>query len=40
MLRHDRIWRGGGNWSGKHEEWLLAQRFEDPALAATFSQYR
>jgi transposase len=30
MLRHDRIWRGGSNWSLKHEQWLLAQRFEDP----------
>jgi len=40
LLRHDRIWRGGSNWSLKHEQWLLAQRFDDPALAATFSQYR
>ena len=40
LLRHGRIWRGGSNWSLKHEQWLLAQRFDDPALAATFSQYR
>ena len=40
MLRHDRIWRGGSNWTLKHEQWLLSQRFDDPALAATFSQYR
>src|SRR5207244_4297092 len=39
-LRHGRVWRGGSNWSLKHEQWLLRLRFEDAALASTFAHYR
>lgn len=40
LLRHGRIWRGGDNWTLKHQAWIAAQRFEDPALTATFAHYR
>jgi transposase len=40
LLRHDRIWRDGKAWTGKHEQWLAGQRFDDPALAATYGHYR
>jgi transposase len=40
LLRHDRIWRGGDAWTVKHEQWLVGQRFDDPALRATYGHYR
>src|SRR5437588_3647490 len=40
LLRHGRVWRGGSNWSLKHEQWLLGLRFEDAALTSTFAHYR
>ena len=40
LLRHGRAWRGGNAWTLTHERWLLAQRFDDPALAATYAHYR
>ena len=40
LLRHSRVWRGGSPWTHKHEAWLAAQTFSEPALAATFSHYR
>jgi transposase len=41
LLRHGRIWRGGSTtWTFAHERWLLAQRFDDPALATTYAHYR
>ena len=40
LLRHGRVWRGGANWTLKHEAWIAAQRFDDPALTATFSHYQ
>ncbi len=40
LLRHSRVWRGGSNWTVKHEAWLGAQTFSEPALATTFSHYR
>jgi hypothetical protein len=40
LLRHGRPWRGGNAWTLTHECWLLAQRFEQPALAATYGHYR
>jgi transposase len=41
LLRHGRIWRGGSTtWTVAHERWLLAQRFDDPALATTYARYR
>src|SRR5439155_6342969 len=39
LLRHDRIWRQDA-WTGKHEQWLTGQRFEDPALRSTYGHYR
>jgi transposase len=40
LLRHGRVWRGGENWTLKHMVWIRAQRFEDPALTATFGHYQ
>jgi hypothetical protein len=40
MLRHSRVWRGGSNWTHKHQRWLAIQHFEDRALAATYQHYR
>ncbi|MCI0690040.1 MAG: IS110 family transposase, partial [Sporichthyaceae bacterium] len=40
LLRHGRIWRGGDNWTLKHQVWINQQHFDDPALTATFSHYR
>jgi transposase len=40
LLRHSRIWRGGDNWTLKHQAWMAAQRFDDLALEATFAHYR
>jgi transposase len=40
LLRHGRAWRGGNAWTLTHERWLLQQRFEQPALAATYGHYR
>ncbi len=39
LLRHDRVWREGA-WTIKHEQWLSAQRFTDPALRVTYGHYR
>ena len=40
LLRHRRAWRGGNAWTLTHERWLLVQRFDQPALAATHAHYR
>jgi len=40
LLRHSRVWRGGVNWTHKHEDWLAVQRFEEPAMQTTFEHYR
>ena len=41
LLRHCRAWRGGASaWTQAHERWLLGQRFDEPALGATYSHYR
>jgi len=40
LLRHGRPWRGGNAWTLTHERWLLAQRFDNPALAATYGHDR
>ena len=40
LLRHSRVWRGGSNWTVKHEAWLTVQRFDEPALQTTFDHYR
>jgi transposase len=39
-LRHGHIYRDGAHWTGKHESWLAAQRFEQPAAQRTFEHYR
>jgi transposase len=39
LLRHDRIWRNEG-WTGKHEQWLTGQRFDEPGLQSTYGHYR
>jgi len=40
LLRHGRVWRGGNAWTLTHERWLCSQRFDEPALAATYAHYR
>ena len=40
LLRHGRPWRGGNAWTLTHERWLCAQRFDEPAVAATYAHYR
>jgi transposase len=40
LLRHGRVWRGGVNWTLRHRAWIDAQRFDDPAVRATFAHYR
>jgi transposase len=40
LLRHSRVYRAGSHWTHKHADWLSAQRFDEPALAATFCHYR
>lgn len=40
LLRHGRVWRDGSNWTLKHQLWIRAQRFDDPALTATFGHYQ
>ncbi len=40
LLRHSLIYRGGSNWTIRHERWLSGLAFEDQALAATFGHYR
>jgi transposase len=40
LLRHSTVWRGGSNWTVKHDAWLTAQRFHEPALQITFEHYR
>ena len=40
LLRHSMIYRGGSNWTIRHERWLSGLVFEDKALAATFGHYR
>jgi transposase len=39
LLRHGRIWRDGSNWTAKHESWVRAQRFDEPAMTDTFNHY-
>jgi transposase len=40
LLHHGRPWRSGNPWTLTHERWLLGQRFQEPALAATYAHYR
>jgi transposase len=36
LLRQGIVYSGGKAWTGKHESWLRAQRFDDPALQLTY----
>jgi transposase len=40
LLRHDRVYRDGSAWTVRHGLWLAGQRFDDPALRATYGHYR
>jgi transposase len=40
LLRHGRVWRGGDNWTLKHQAWLRQQRFEEQALNETLAHYQ
>jgi transposase len=40
LLRHGRVWRDGQNWTLKHQAWISAQRFDEPALDATLAHYQ
>jgi len=40
LLRHSRVWRGGANWTHRHEAWRAALCFDEPALHTTFGHYR
>jgi transposase len=40
LLRHSRVYRASSYWTHKHADWLAAQRFDEPALQATFCHYR
>lgn len=40
LLRHGRVWRDGDAWTIKHERWVAAQHFDDPAVQATLEHYR
>ena len=40
LLRHGRVWRGGDNWTLRHQVWIRAQRFEERALNETLGHYQ
>ncbi len=40
LLRHGRVWRGGDNWTLKHQAWIRQQRFEERALNETLAHYQ
>jgi transposase len=40
LLRHGRVWRGGDNWTLRHQAWMRAQRFEERALNETLAHYQ
>lgn len=40
LLRHGHVYRAGSHWTGKHEQWLAAQTFDQAALQTTFDHYR
>ena len=40
LLRHARVYRHGSPWTIKHDSWLAAQGFDEPAAAVTFGHYR
>ena len=38
LLRHGRIYSGGGHWTRKHRLWLAAQHFDHPARQIAFEE--
>ena len=40
LLGHGRPLAGGNAWTLTHERWLGSQRFDQPALRATYGHYR
>jgi transposase len=38
LLRHGRIYSGGGHWTRNHRLWLSAQRFDHPAQQIAFEE--
>src|SRR5207247_7715748 len=38
LLRHGLLWYGGRAWTGRHERWLRAQRFELPGTRVAFEE--
>ncbi|MDP2738244.1 MAG: hypothetical protein Q8O82_05925 [Pseudorhodobacter sp.] len=39
LLRHDCVFRAGGNWTKKHRVWLATLRFEHPAHLIVLQEY-
>jgi transposase len=37
LMRHGRTWRGPSSWTKAHRDWIGAQKFAGPALAAAVS---
>ena len=40
LARHGRVYRDGRPWTQRHWTWLRSQRFDLPALARTYAEYR
>ena len=40
LLRHGRVYGEGKAWTQRHQAWLTAQRFEEPAAQRTLEHYR
>jgi transposase len=40
LLRHGQVYRAGVQWTAGHEAWIRQVRFDDAALAQTFSHYQ
>jgi transposase len=40
LMRHGRTWRGPSYWTRAHRDWIAAQVFAEPALAAAVASYR
>jgi transposase len=39
LLRHGVVFRDGTTWTARHDTWLRARRFDDPAVQRTFERY-
>lgn len=40
LARHGHVYRDGRHWTQRHWAWLRSQRFDLPALARTYTEYR